>query len=106
MKLFASLLLILSFAPLAAAKTYTAYTVAGVRRTAADVYAATVDDSNAPGSKAPIPPNGTALIVATNGCSHVPGNGGESGIILNGPLGRSLTFANGETCAIRSVTAK
>lgn len=106
MKLFASILLILSLASFAAARTYTAYSVSGVQRTlTTDVYTATVNTVKVPDnkdSKAPIPSNGSAIIITTNGCKHVPGKDGENGIVLNGPLGFSLLFSSGETCTVIS----
>jgi len=107
MKLFASILLILSFASMAAAQTSTvAYTVANVQRTADDTYSVSVDDTKVPtNKKIPIPANGTALFIITIGCKHVPG-AGENGIVLTGPLGNSLLFGNGETCKIAHTLAK
>jgi hypothetical protein len=106
MKLFALILLTLSIASLAAAQTtYTAYTVAGVQLVAPDTYTATVNDVNAPGSKAPIPANGSVIRFATTPCTHVPATD-ESAIVSDGPRGRSLLFSNGGTCAITKIWVK
>jgi hypothetical protein len=103
MKLFALILLILSLASLAAAQsntnTSTAYSVSGVQQTATDVYTATVDDVKVPGGgNVLIPANGTAITITTKGCLHVPGKGGENGIVLDTPKGITLLFASGATC--------
>lgn len=106
MKLFASILLILSLASLAAAKsTYTAYSVADVQQTSTDAYTATIDIVNVPGSKAPIPSNGSAIRIATTGCAHVPAKD-ETAIVSDGPLGRSLLFTSGATCVISKIWVK
>jgi hypothetical protein len=85
--------------------TYTAYSVANVQQTANDAYTATVDVVNAPGSKMPIPSNGSTITILTVGCKHVPAKGGENGIVVNGPRGLSLLFASGATCTVTSALA-
>lgn len=99
MKIFASLLLIISLASLASAQPYTMYSVAGLHQTGTNVYTATVNVVPNPKSKAPIPADGTTLIITTTNCVHVPSND-ETGIVSDGPLGKSLLFTSGATCKV------
>src|SRR5271157_4762677 len=103
MKLFASILLTLSVAAVAAAQTYTAYSVTDLANPAGNVYTATVHVSSNKTSPAPIFSNGAAVTITTTGCGYVPAEG-DSAIVSNGPLGRTLLFSSGASCAVSGVT--
>lgn len=87
-------------------ETYTAYSVTDVALNVAkpnNVYTATVHTvqgrATLPLNKAPMPSNGVVILIITAGCSHAP-VAGETAIISNGPIGRSILFSGGATCQV------
>jgi hypothetical protein len=100
MKLFTSVVLTLVLAAAAAAQqAYTAYSVTNVTP-ANGTITATVSVSK--GSKATIFADGTVISISTSSCSGTPKKG-ENGIVVNGPLGRSLLTSGGASCKISNI---
>ena len=110
MKLFASILLTLSLAAIAAAQTITAYSVTDLALNvkSANTYSATVNITNRPHATLPagqaVLNNGAAITITTQNCTHVPVKG-ETGIITGraGSADRTLLFSNGGSCAVINV---
>ncbi len=106
MKLFASILLTLAFATIAAAQTkIIAFSVTDVQKTSDNVYSATASTVKQYGKSVPVPSNGSALTVTTEGCTHIPAKGGENGIVaVNGYEAAELLFSSGATCAVVKIS--
>lgn len=100
MKLFASILLTLSFAALAAAQTFLAFSVSNVVRTKDNVYTAEKNTVDTHGEKSAGDYAYHFITFKTEGCTHVPGKGATA-IFLGFPNGNAeLQFSDGGTCKV------
>jgi hypothetical protein len=106
MKLLASILLILFFGVAAAAQqTSNVYSVIELMgyEGQANMYAAVVSTVVDKTQQTNIPSDGDFVIITTSDCTHRP-KGPETGIVVNGPNGRSLLFSSGASCTVVDIT--
>ena len=105
MKALASILLLLSLAAIAAAQTYTAYSVTNIQPSA-DSIVVTVNvtggRATAHRSNAAEWSNGDVLNLSVYGCEGTPVKG-ENGIIAKGPNGWSILTSGGATCRVTQI---